>query len=102
LAQKDLNIGFIYQTLCYGASLIDDWEVIGAENVNGAKGLNTYVLLSPIKFMKNIEEGESFRYSVEQARSYEISTYKLVKKMFPSIEMYLTDEVKEQSSMEFN
>ena len=75
---NNLNIGFVYQTVCWGSENMDVWLKAGGEVVNGAKARNDFVILSPIKFLEEWTEGKSFKEAVESGYSHEKSRLSLI------------------------
>jgi len=76
LKKESLNIGFVYQTLCYGSYNLNFWIDIGARVVNGAKDGNDFVIVSPEIFLKEWSKGRTFKEAVEKGYRYERSIVK--------------------------
>ena len=68
---SDKNIGYVYQTSCWGSKDMEVWLDIGAEVVNGAQARNDFVILSPIKFLEEWSSGKSFKEAVESGYEHE-------------------------------
>ncbi len=101
LSQENISLGFVYQTLCYGSTLVDDWKKVGVKQVNGAIGKNMYVTIAPIVFIKEMNKGNNFQGSVIKAKDYEINTFKVVSFFIPEVKFLISPKVKEDSRMIF-
>jgi hypothetical protein len=76
------DIGFVYQTLCYGGQNMEPWIKKGAKAVNGAEGVNNFVILAPEKFLRSWTSGDGFAEAVEKGYSLEVSVHKILNKIF--------------------
>jgi hypothetical protein len=76
LKNSKVNLGFVYQTVCFGSDTLNAWITAGAEVVNGSEELNTVVVLAPSKFLKEINDGKTYKEAVVAAYNYELSLYK--------------------------
>lgn len=106
MLESDLNsinpsIGFVYQTMCYGSTLLPTWNNVATANVNGSVGTNYYVMIAPIVFMEKMWQGYSFKDATIYSRQYEIDLYKLLSNMFPDAEDLITEAKQEESTFEF-
>lgn len=91
LKGRRTNINYIYQTLCYGGSLLNVYEEIGVQEANGAKGLNSLVVFAPEKFLQNISNDMEFKDSVENAKDFELNFWHKVAKIFPFMQEMMGD-----------
>ena len=89
-SSEPLNIGFVYQTLCYGGQNMEPWLKMGAKAANGAEGLNNFVVIAPEKFLRSWTNGDGFAEAVEKGYSLELSVDKIMSKIFPGYS--LTEE----------
>jgi hypothetical protein len=94
--ENPLNIGFVYQTSCYGFYDMDFWIEIGAKTVTGAKGKNGFVVFSPETFLKEWGKGKSFEEAVGKAYDYEYRRWRWIDRFAP---VYIYDP--EESEMIF-
>lgn len=84
LEQKPLNIGYVYQTVCYGGKNLEIWPELGAQVAAGAKGENNYVILAPERFLREWVRGETYYDAVNSAFSFEVFVWRIVSRFFPS------------------
>jgi len=98
---KSHELGFVYQTVCWGSKHIDLWKSLGAEEVNGATNANSYVILAPKVFLKEISKGTQFRTAVERGYNKEVKAWKLVIKLVPDLAEWTSEETLEDSKMKF-
>ncbi len=82
----------LYQTCCYGSSMIEAWERAGITAVNGASDQNTFVMFSPIYFLRNWTGGMGFSDAVQTAFDQEYKKIESYKKVLEEIEMLLSDD----------
>ncbi|MCX6737950.1 MAG: hypothetical protein NTY11_00830 [Candidatus Parcubacteria bacterium] len=78
ISQKPLNLGYVYQTLCYGGENEEIWLDLGAKVVNGAKGGNNFVLLAPEKFLYLWTHGKTFLEAVNGGFNFEVMISRIV------------------------
>jgi hypothetical protein len=96
-----LNIGFVYQTVCYGGQGAKLWLDLGAEVVSGAKGINSFVLLSPQIFLSSWVNGDEYYDAVQEGFNHEIDIFSYINK-FISNDFFATDKnAIENSTMMF-
>jgi len=88
---KGLNIGYVYQTVCFGGQNIEFWIDIGAKVVSGSKEGNAFVLLAPGKFLKFWTGGETYYDAVNGGFKYELRIQKAINRFSP-VEMFPLDE----------
>jgi hypothetical protein len=101
IASEHVSVRALYQTCCYGSFMIDEWEQIGIIAVNGAKGLNSLSMFSPIYFLQKWTSGMTFKNAVESAYQDEITKLKSYNTEIPVIDFILTDQVLDESSHTF-
>jgi hypothetical protein len=65
------KIRSVYQTSCYGDSMVEEWIVAGVQAVNGAAGENPFVFYSPALFLDAWIKGKTFEDAVKEARNRE-------------------------------
>lgn len=68
---RNIRIRAIYQTCCYGASTISDFENAGIYCVNGSVGENLYSLFSAKLFLEKWCSGATYSSAVQWAYSQE-------------------------------
>ena len=68
IQSRSLNVSVVYQTVCYGSDMTDEWDAIGIHAVNGSVGENMYVTFAPGAFMEIWISGTSYDEAVQQAR----------------------------------
>lgn len=83
LNNNQINIRMLYQTCCYGAYTISDWEEAGIYAVNGASGYNQMTLFSPAYFLKNWISGMSYEEAVFRAYEEEIAKIESYSSVLP-------------------
>jgi len=93
------ELGFVYQTLCYGGQNMEPWIRKGAKAVNGAEGLNNFVVFAPERFLKSWTRGKTFSAAVEDGREFELKLYGILRKFTPGI--LLEEECIDSSQMLF-
>lgn len=101
IASEHIPVRALYQTCCYGSFMIDEWKQTGIIAVNGAKGINSLSLFSPIYFLQKWTTGMAFKDAVESAYQDEITKLRSYKTDIPLIELILTDQVLDESSHMF-
>lgn len=100
ISKKPLNIGYVYQTVCYGKDNMDIWLGLGAEVVCGSKEVNNFVVLAPEKFLRLWGKGESYSEAVNRGYFFEISVIRFLDKFIPG-EIYILNEESLNSSKMF-
>lgn len=83
---NQINIRSLYQTCCYGAFTISDWEDAGIYAVNGASGYNQMTLFSPKYFLENWINGMSYEEAVFRAYEEEIAKIESYSNMLPILD----------------
>lgn len=97
LNQHGLKIRTLYQTCCYGSSMIHDWENMGMYAVNGAKSLNHFSIFSPIYFLHYWTTGLNFKDAVERAYQSEMDQWISYNTTLPVINYLLTEDTLDES-----
>lgn len=87
---KGNNIGFVYQTNCFGDSVSKAWLDSGAKAVFGTEGTNSMVVIAPQLFIRAMVWKRPFEKAVMGAYNKEILFWKTAKIFIPGI--YWTDE----------
>lgn len=82
----------LYQTCCYGSSMIEAWERAGITAVNGASDLNTFVMFSPIYFLQNWTGGMRFSQAVQTAFDQEYKKIGSYSNVLEEITMLLSED----------
>ncbi len=82
LELENLNIGFVYQTICYGKKDIDIWIQAGAKVASGSQGVNYFVLFAPEVFLSNWAKGFTYKEAVEAGYSYELKRFRIIESIF--------------------
>jgi len=98
-ALKDQNISIrsLYQTMCYGKDMIDEWEEIQIVAVNGTKAKNSFAIFSPVYFMELWVNGAAFQDAVQTAYQMEIDKLKSYQSTIPIVQFMITDKIKKDS-----
>jgi hypothetical protein len=96
-----LNIGYVYQTICYGEENMEIWLELGAQVVSGSKEINNFVILAPEKFLYLWTHGRTYYDAVNGGFDFEILVSKIIDKFFPNIMLSLTKDSLESSRMIF-
>lgn len=99
LVNKDIRLGFVYQTACYGSNQLGKWQKIGAQVVNGSKDINSYPIFAPDVFMKSWVKGDTFEKAVNDGYRIEILIWKIAGKIVPDIQEWVTPEKNSSSEM---
>ncbi len=68
IESRRLKVSVLYQTVCYGSEMIDEWAAIGIHAVNGGVGDNMYVNFAPGVFLEEWISGANYDDAVQQAR----------------------------------
>ncbi len=97
LNQHGIKIRSLYQTCCYGSSMINNWENMGIQAVNGAKSLNHFSIFSPIFFLHDWTAGLNFKDAVECAYQSEIDQWISYNATLPVINDILTENILDES-----
>jgi hypothetical protein len=98
---KDSNIGFVYQTICYSGNYLDNWLNLGAKVASGSLGSNSFVVLSPERFLKLWTKGESYYQAVNQAFDFEVTEWGNIANFVPGDVLKVTDDILEESKLIF-
>lgn len=83
LSQKPLNIGYVYQTVCYGGENMEIWLKLGAKVVSGSKGINMFVILAPERFLYLWTHGKTYYNAVNSGFNFEVLIQKIIGKFLP-------------------
>ncbi len=84
LNQKPLNIGYIYQTICYGGENMEIWLNLGAQVVSGSKGGNNFVILAPERFLYLWTHEATYYKAVNGGFNFEVLIWKTIGKFLPT------------------
>jgi len=98
---RPLNIGYVYQTICYGEENMEIWLELGAQVVSGSKEINNFVILAPERFLYLWTHGRTYYDAVNGGFDFEILVSKIIDKFFPNIMLSLTEDSIESSRMIF-
>jgi len=98
---RSIPLRSLYQTCCYGSSMIPAWEKTGIVAVNGASDLNSFAMFSPIYFLSNWTSGMTYHEAVEAAFNGELEKLKSYQSMLPIITLLLSPDVIAGSTQEF-
>jgi hypothetical protein len=98
---RSISVRSLYQTCCYGSSMIPAWEKTGIVAVNGASDLNSFAMFSPIYFLNNWTGGMTYHDAVLAAFNGEIEKLKSYQSILPIITSLLTPDVIAGSTQEF-
>ena len=98
---RSISVRSLYQTCCYGSSMIPAWEKTGIIAVNGASDLNSFAMFSPIYFLNNWTGGMTYHDAVQAAFNGEIEKLKSYQSVLPIITTLLTPDVIAGSTQEF-
>lgn len=101
VSKKPLNIGFVYQTVCYGEENMAIWLDLGAKVVSGPKGINNFVFWAPERFLNFWVEGEDYYNAVTKAFDFEVSNWKSFSKFLPGTVLEITEDKLENGRMLF-
>lgn len=96
-----LNIGYVYQTICYGEENMEIWLELGAQVVSGSKEINNFVILAPEKFLYLWTHGRTYYDAVNGGFDFEVLVSRIIDKFFPNIMLSLTKDSLESSRMIF-
>lgn len=83
----------LYQTCCYGSSMIEAWERLGITAVNGSFDENSLVMFSPIYFLQNWTDGMTFSQAVQTAFNQEYRKIESYSNVLKEITMLLDEEL---------
>jgi hypothetical protein len=97
ILQDSIKIRSVYQTCCFGKSMINNWKSIGVYVVNGAEDENSVTLFSAAFFVKEWVSGKSFENAVYSAYYEEIDTLKSFSNIVP-IDLYFTQSRLQKST----
>ena len=73
IQSKNLNLSVVYQTVCYGSTMLDEWTSINIHAVNGSIGENIYVNFAPGAFLEKWTLGTNYDEAVQQARTEDMT-----------------------------
>jgi len=97
MQNENIFIRALYQTMCYGSDMIDEWEDIDIITVNGAKANNSFVIFSPIYFMELWVNGATFKDAVQTAYEMEIEKLESYQSTIPISQFLVTSQIKKNS-----
>src|SRR5690554_970278 len=83
----------LYQTCCYGSSMIEAWERLGITAVNGSFDENSLVMFSPIYFLQNWTGAMTFSQAVQTAFNQEYRKIESYSNVLEEITMLLDEEL---------
>ncbi len=92
LISKSINIRALYQTCCYGASTVDDFERGGVYCCNGSSGVNYLTMFSAKLWLEKWCSGSSYIQAVLFAYSQEIEEIKKYSGSLPLDDLFLNSE----------
>jgi len=69
---RPLNIGYVYQTICYGEENMEIWLELGAQVVSGSKEVNNFVILAPERFLYLWTHGRTYYNAVNSGFDFEV------------------------------
>jgi hypothetical protein len=101
LTDKDINLGFVYQTACYGSQQLTLWEDLGAEVASGSRGINSFPIFAPAVFIRSWANGHPFEKAVNLGYKMEISVWRIVSKFVSDTGKWITPENISSSKMLF-
>lgn len=97
LQNHNITIRSLYQTMCYGKEMIDEWEDMGVIAVNGARAENSFAIFSPIYFLELWVSGATFKNAVQTAYDMEIESLRSYRSTIPIVQFLITDQIKKDS-----
>jgi len=100
-SQKSLNIGYVYQTICYGGENMEIWLKLGAKVVNGSKGINNFVILAPERFLYLWTHGKTYYDAVNSGFNLEVLIQKTIGKFLPETIFLIKEDYLELGRMIF-
>jgi len=98
---QPLNIGYVYQTICYGEENMEIWLELGAQVVSGSKEINNFVILAPEKFLYLWTHGKTYYDAVNGGFDFEVLVLRIIDKISPNIMLSTTEDSLESSKMIF-
>jgi len=98
---QPLNIGYVYQTICYGEENMEIWLELGAQVVSGSKEINNFVILAPEKFLYLWTHGKTYYDAVNGGFDFEVLVLRIIDKFFPNTMLSTTEDSLESSRMIF-
>ena len=101
LNKKSLNIGYVYQTICYGEENMEIWLKLGAKVVGGSKGINNFVILAPERFLYLWAHGKTYYNAVNGGFNFEVFVQKTIGKFLPETIFSMKEDYLESSRMIF-
>lgn len=101
LSQKSLNIGYVYQTICYGKENMEIWLKLGARVVGGSKGINNFVILAPERFLYLWTHGKTYYNAVNGGFNFEVFIQKTIGRFLPETIFSMEEDYLESSRMIF-
>jgi hypothetical protein len=98
---EDVDIGYVYQTACYGKYFTEAWITIGAKVVNGSEAMNSFVIFAPKVFLQKIQQGHNFEESVEAGYTYELSLWSSLEKIHKNFS-WINKDIVAESKMTYS
>jgi hypothetical protein len=97
IIDKSIKIRALYQTCCYGASTLEDFESAGLYCCNGSIGTNYLTLFSAKLWLDNWCKGATYRNAVQYAYTQEIEEIKKYSGNLPLDMLFLNSSNLESS-----
>ncbi len=101
LDQRLLNLGYVYQTVCYGGENMEIWLKLNAKVVSGSKGLNSFVILAPERFLYLWTHGKTYYGAVNGGFNFEVLVWKIIGRFLPNTIFSVKEDDLESSKMIF-
>jgi hypothetical protein len=90
IQKNSIKVRAVYQTCCYGKYMMESWNRIGVDAVNGAEGDNILTTFSSCFFIKEWTSGKTFSEAVYAAYFSEIEKLKTYDAILPISSYLLT------------
>lgn len=97
LSSNDIDVRALYQTCCNGHEAIAPLSDIGVKAVSGAVGTNSLTVFSPIYFLRNWIEGDTFAESVQNAYDQAIDKFFSYEELRLGMIVFFSSGVPEES-----
>ncbi len=101
ILSRPLNIGYVYQTVCYGGENMEIWLELGAQAVSGSEEINNFVILAPERFLYLWTHGKTYSDAVNGGFNFEVLVSKIIGKFLPDIMLSTGEDSLESSKMIF-
>lgn len=92
LNERSLNIGYVYQTLCYGGEDLNIWLDLGAKVASGSRRINHYTAIASEKFLSSWIHGKNYYDAVNDGFDFEVLIWKIVGKVIPNKSFFSVNE----------